>query len=52
MKINEKYLTVRWNNLLTVGLGLPTLIYVGIVLATASVSTATFIGLAVLGALY
>jgi len=52
MKINERYLTVRWNNPFTGGLGLPTLIYVGVVIAAASVSTATFVGLAALGAVY
>lgn len=29
----EKFLTVRWNNLLSLGLGIPALIYVGVVLA-------------------
>ena len=49
----EKYLTVRWNNLLALGLGLPALIYV-----IAAYSTSIWlgqdgmIGLAIIGALY
>jgi len=49
----EKFLTVRWNNLFTVGLGLILLIYVYIVLSTSVLSDkAPFIGLVVLGVLY
>ncbi len=49
----EKFLTVRWNNWLTLGLGLPALIYVifafsGLVWMTRG----GMIGLAVIGALY
>jgi len=49
----EKFLTVRWNNLLSLGLGLPTLIYV-----VAAFSTSTWsekggmIGLSIMGVLY
>ena len=51
--IKEKFLTKSWNNWLTVGMGLPTLIFTVIVLSTSVLSDfAGFIGLAVLGAVY
>ena len=31
----EKFLTVRWNNLISLGLGLPALIYTVVVLSTS-----------------
>ena len=49
----EKFLTLRWNNILTLGIGLITLIYVGLVLSTSILSNlAAFIGLALIGAVY
>ena len=49
----EKFLTVRWNNRLTLGLGFATLIYAGVVLFTSVLSDrAAFIGLVVIGVLY
>ena len=49
----EKFLTVRWNNLLSLGLGIPTLIYAVVVLSTSVLSDfAGFIGMAVMGAFY
>ena len=49
----EKFLTKRWNNWLTLGLGLPTLIYTVVVLSTSVLSDFVgFIGMAVLGAVY
>ena len=49
----EKFLTVRWNNLLSLGLGLPTLVYVGAAFATSFWSErGALIGLAVIGVLY
>ncbi len=49
----EKFLTVRWNNLLSLGLGLPALIYVVVALSTSVWSTrAGLIGLAIIGVLY
>ena len=49
----EQFLTVRWNNLLTLGLGLILLIYVVFVLTTSVLSdSAAFIGLVVLGVIY
>ena len=49
----EKYLTVRWNNWLTLGLGIPAVIYVAAVLVTAAwAGRDALIGLAVIGALY
>jgi hypothetical protein len=48
-----KFLTARWNNWLTLGLGLPTLIFAVVVLSTSVLSDfASFIGMAVLGGLY
>jgi hypothetical protein len=49
----EEFLTVRWNNLLALGLGLPALIYVAVVLSTSVLSdSAGFIGLVIIGVLY
>jgi len=49
----EKFLTVRWNNLLSLGLGLPTLIYVVVAFSTPLwVEQDGLIGLAILGALF
>jgi hypothetical protein len=49
----EKFLTVRWNNLLSLGLGILVLTYAVVVLSTlASSSMAGFIGLVVIGVLY
>jgi hypothetical protein len=51
--IKEEYLTLRWNNILTLGIGLVMLIYVGFVLSTTVLSdVAAFIGLALIGAVY
>ena len=45
-----KYLTVRTNNWLTLGLGLPTLVYAVFALSTSVMSDfAGFIGMVVLG---
>jgi hypothetical protein len=49
----EKFLTVRWNNLLSLGLGLILLIYVVVVSSTSVLSArAGFVGLVVIGVLY
>ena len=49
----EKFLTVRWNNLLSLGLGIPALIYVLVALSTSVWSErGGMIGLAVTGVLY
>jgi len=49
----EKFLTRRWNNWLTVGMGIPVLIYIAVILSTSVLSDfAGFIGMAVLGATY
>ena len=49
----EKFLTVRWNNLLSLGLGIPALIYVVAALSTSVWSERSgLIGLAIIGALY
>lgn len=49
----EKFLTVRWNNLLSLGLGLPALIYVVVAFSTSFWSgRGGFIGLSVIGVLY
>lgn len=49
----DEFLTVRWNNLLSLGLGLPTLIYVVVAFSTALwVERSGLIGLAVFGAFF
>jgi hypothetical protein len=49
----EKFLTVRWNNLLALGFGFIPLIYVVVALSTSIWSVrGGLIGLAVIGALY
>ena len=49
----EKFLTVRWNNLLSLGLGIPALMYVVVALSTSVWSTrGGLIGLAVIGVFY
>ena len=49
----EKFLTSRWNNILTLGIGLIVLIYVGLVLSTSVLSdVSAFVGLALIGAVY
>jgi hypothetical protein len=49
----EKFLTVRWNNLLALGLGLPALIYVIVAFSTSIwMGRNGMIGLALIGALY
>ena len=49
----ERFLTVRWNNILTLGLGIPTLIYGIVALATSLASDLPgFLGLVVIGVLY
>ena len=49
----ENFLTVRWNNWLSLGLGIPALIFVVAALSTSMWSTrGGLIWLAVIGALY
>ena len=49
----EKFLTVRWNNWLTLGLGIPALIYVLAAFANSFWPTrGGLIGLALIGVLY
>lgn len=49
----EQFLTVRWNNWISLGLGLPALIYAGVVLFTTAIPiSAGFIGLVIIGVLY
>ena len=53
MMTREDFLTVRWNNILTLGLGLILLIYVAVVLSTSELSDlAAFIGLVAIGVVY
>lgn len=48
-----KFLTVRWNNWLVLGLGIPALIYAVVALSTSLASElGGFIGLVVIGVLY
>jgi hypothetical protein len=49
----DKFLTVRWNNVLTLGLGIPALIYVVVALSTSSwTGIGGLIGLSIIGVLY
>ncbi len=49
----EKFLTVRWNNILTLVLGIPALMYIVLVLTTPVLSDkVAFIGLARIGVVY
>ncbi len=49
----EKFLTARWNNWLSLALGIPALIYVVAAFSTSFWSTQSgLIGLAVIGVLY
>ncbi len=48
-----KFLTRAWNNWLTIGLGLPTIIYATLFLSSSGISEFWgFIGMFVLGAVY
>lgn len=49
----DRFLTVRWNNVLTAALGLPMLTYAAIALWTLMFSDlAGFVGLVIIGAFY
>jgi hypothetical protein len=49
----EKFLTIRWNNLLSLGLGLPALIFVIAAFSTSAwLGKGGFIGLSVIGVAY
>lgn len=49
----EKFLTKEWNNWLTIGLGVPTLIYAIVVLSSPTMSDfVSFIVMVLLGATY
>ena len=49
----EKFLTLRWNNILTLALGLPTVIYVIWAFSTGVWTTlGGMIGLSILGFIY
>lgn len=49
----ENFLTVRWNNFLSLGLGIPTLIYVVVAFSTSLwLGRGGLIGLAIFGALF
>ena len=51
--MNEEFLTARWNNVLTIGLGLIFAIYAVVVWSTSVLSdSAAFIGLVVIGVAY
>ena len=49
----ERFLTIRWNNLLTLGLGLPALAYIVYAFSTSVWTTmGGMIGLSIVGVLY
>ena len=49
----EKFLTVRWNNWLTLGLGVPALIYIVLAFSNSLwMGSGGMIGLSIIGVLY
>jgi hypothetical protein len=49
----EKFLTIRWNNILTLGLGIPALVYIVYAFSTLLWTTrGGLIGLSIIGVLY
>ncbi len=49
----EDFLTVRWNNLLTLALGIPALLYIVFAFSTGAWETrGGMIGLSIIGVLY
>lgn len=49
----DRFLTVQWNNRLSVGLGLPAAVFVGVALLSDAISDgAAFLGLALIGVFY
>ena len=49
----ENFLTIRWNNVLSLGIGIPTLIYIVIAFSTSMwLDRGGLIGLSLFGALF
>jgi len=49
----ENFLTKSWNNWLTIGLGIPAMVFAYVVLTTSAMSDFTgFIGMVLIGATY
>jgi hypothetical protein len=49
----ERFLTIRWNNLISLGLGLVVLVFVAVALTTSTGSAHEgFVGMAVIGSLF
>jgi len=49
----DNFLTKKWNNILTTGLGIPTLVYAFFVLSTNAMSDfAGWLGMVLIGATY
>ena len=49
----DRFLTARWNNILTLSLGLPALVFALVALTTDTISDrVAFIGLVIVGAFY
>ena len=49
----KAFLTIRWNNILSFGLGFPTFIYIAVALSTSMwMGRGGLIGLAIFGALF
>jgi hypothetical protein len=52
-KNKDRYLTLRWNNVLTAMLGLVTLTYVAVALVSSTLSNrVAFVGMVLIGAVY
>ena len=48
----DKFLTVKWNNILTVGLGIPTILYGVIEILSNNIGFGAFLVLALIGVVY
>jgi len=49
----DNFLTVRWNNVLSLGLGIPAVLYSLIVISTSTASEFPwFVGMAIIGSLF
>ena len=49
----DNFLTVRWNNVLSLGLGIPTVLYSLFVISTSTASEFPwFVGMVVIGSLF
>jgi len=48
----DKFLTVKWNNILSVALGIPTILFGIVKLQDNNIGFGSFLGLVIIGILY